>query len=63
MTKQEAQQPYAYVCPVGCGCMWRDNHDGTMSLFDGNQTSCKQEGGCEWMPLKELAPLYKFIKV
>jgi hypothetical protein len=42
--------------------MWRDNHDGTMSLFDGNQVSCKGKGGCEWMPLKELAPLYKFIK-
>jgi thymidylate synthase (FAD) len=40
-----------YVCPVGCGCKWRDNKDGTMSLFDGEQKSCSV---CEKEPLSEL---------
>jgi hypothetical protein len=44
----------AYQCPAGCGCMWRDNRDGTMSLFDGEQKSCAV---CEPMPLAKLAPM------
>ena len=51
-------KPYAYICPVGCGCLWRDNGDNTMSLFNGSQVSCKHEGGCEWMPISKLLPLW-----
>ena len=40
-----------YVCPAGCGCKWRDNKDGTMSLYDGDQQSCDV---CEKLPLGEL---------
>jgi hypothetical protein len=57
MTMYETQIPYAYVCPLGCGCLWRDNHDGTMSLFS-NQNSCKHAGGCEYMSLSQLTPLF-----
>lgn len=52
------REPYAYICPLGCGYLWRDNGDSTMSLFNANQKSCKQEGGCEWRPLGKLLPLY-----
>ncbi len=47
--------PTAYACPVGCGCLWRDNQDGTMSLFGENSKSCSV---CEWLPLAKLTPLY-----
>ena len=47
-------QPIAYMCPMGCGCLWRDNGDGTMSLFGVNSKSCAT---CEVMPLAELIPL------
>jgi hypothetical protein len=30
-----------------CGCLWRDNHDGTVSLFDASQKSCDR---CEHQP-------------
>lgn len=43
-----------YVCPAGCGCKWRDNGDGTMSLFDRNQASCRI---CEPLALSELIPV------
>lgn len=43
-----------YECPKECGCWWRDNHDGTMSLFDGDQKSCNY---CEPLPLHKLKPL------
>jgi hypothetical protein len=42
------------LCPAGCGCIWRDNFDGTMSL-GMNQRSCKV---CEPKPFSELIPLY-----
>lgn len=45
----------AYACPVGCGCLWRDNHDGTMSLYGPRSQSCDV---CEPLPLDELLPLY-----
>lgn len=51
-------KPFVYICPNGCGCLWRDNGDSTMSLFNGNQVSCKHESGCEWLPLSKLIPLY-----
>lgn len=41
----------SYLCPVGCGCRWRDNGDDTMSLYDGDQVSCLE---CEFMPLSKL---------
>lgn len=30
-----------------CGCLWRDNLDGSVSLFDANQKSCQN---CEMLP-------------
>jgi hypothetical protein len=30
-----------------CGCLWRDNLDGTVSLFDAQQKSCEN---CEMLP-------------
>jgi hypothetical protein len=50
--------PTAYMCPRGCGCLWRDNKDGTMSLFGPNSRSCKD---CETMPLGELLRLYERV--
>ena len=44
-----------YVCPAGCGCKWRDNGDGTMSLFDAGQKSCPV---CEPLPLRSLIPCW-----
>ena len=29
-----------------CGCLWRDNLDGSVSLFDADQTSCQN---CEML--------------
>jgi hypothetical protein len=51
---QAAGRSVAYRCPSGCGCLWRDNNDGTMSLLDGRQKSCPV---CERMPLRELEPM------
>jgi hypothetical protein len=33
-----------------CGCLWRDNLDGSVSLFDANQKSCQN---CEMLPTAE----------
>ena len=52
--------PYAYACPEGCGCIWRDNHDGSMSLFGPNSKSCKV---CEYLPLDKLTPLTVLTKL
>ena len=49
------QVPVSYGCPVKCGCYWRDNNDGTMSLCANNK-SC---GICECLPLSKLIPLYE----
>jgi len=46
----------AYMCPNNCGCLWRDNKDGTMSLFGPNSRSCSV---CEFLPLAKLIPLRK----
>lgn len=48
-------KPTAYLCPAGCGCLWRDNQDGTMSLYGPNSKSC---AACEKLPLAELIPVY-----
>ena len=48
-----ALQYTKYKC-VQCGCFWRDNLDGTMSLFNGTQKSC---GVCEFLPLSDLTPV------
>jgi hypothetical protein len=48
-------QPFAYVCPANCGCMWRDNQDGTMSLFGKRSQSCEV---CETLALSALTPVY-----
>lgn len=50
----ELEASFAYGCPVHCGCLWRDNGDGTMSLFDSSQKSCQV---CEPMPLEELVSM------
>ena len=42
---------YAYACPKGCGCLWRD----AGVLFANNNKSCAV---CENLPLKKLIPLY-----
>ena len=44
-------EPVAYECPKGCGCWWRDNRDGTMSLFNGDHRSCSI---CENLSLNDL---------
>lgn len=49
-----SERVIAYMCPVGCGCIWRDNLDGTMSLFGCNSRSCAT---CETLPLDKLIPL------
>lgn len=51
---QAQKEPNLYMCPKECGCLWRDNHDGTMSLYGPNSKSCP---ACEIMPLTELIPL------
>jgi hypothetical protein len=48
------REPVAYMCPKGCGCLWRDNHDGTMSLYGPNSKSCQD---CEFMSLNSLIPV------
>lgn len=47
--------PLAYLCPAGCGCTWRDNGDGSMSLYGPSSRSC---AACETMPLSKLLPVY-----
>lgn len=48
-------KPVAWMCPNKCGCLWRDNKDGTMSLFGQNSRSCAV---CEALPLDGMTPLY-----
>jgi hypothetical protein len=48
-------EPVAWMCPANCGCTWRNNHDGTMSLFGKNSKSCDV---CEKLPLDELKPVH-----
>lgn len=55
-TTHSPMQPFAYVCPVLCGCMWRNNGDGTMSLFGKRSQSCEI---CEPLSLDKLVPLYR----
>lgn len=50
------EPPFAYTCPASCGCLWRDNGDGTMSLFGYSSKSCEI---CETLPLDKLVPLYQ----
>jgi len=47
-------KPILYLCPAGCGCTWRDNDDGSMSL-GLRQRSCEV---CEFLPLDKLVALY-----
>lgn len=43
--QQERAEAQAVMMPVlrckKCGCLWRDNLDGTLSLFDAQQKSCQ----------------------
>lgn len=49
-------EPDAYLCPAGCGCLWRDNGDETMSLYGPRSQSCEV---CEPLPLDRLVPVKK----
>ncbi len=50
------RQPDFWCCRT-CGCLWRDNHDGTVSLGSAKQTSC---GDCERKPTPEACePLFR----
>lgn len=42
------------TCPDKCGCLWRNNCDGTMSLYGKNSKSCDV---CEKLPWSGLVPL------
>lgn len=42
----EAGPPDFWRC-LTCGCLWRDNHDDTVSLGSAKQTSCVE---CEMKP-------------
>ena len=44
------------MCPNGCGCLWRNNEDGTMSLYGTNSKSCEV---CEFLPWDKLTALYR----
>lgn len=44
----------AYMCPAGCGCLWRDNGDDTMSLYGPRSQSCDV---CEPLPLDRMVPV------
>jgi hypothetical protein len=60
-----AAPKYMPVLQCGkCGCLWRDNLDGTVSLFDAHQKSCAT---CEndpslvtcqirWLPMAPISP-------
>lgn len=50
----EANRPAYGLCPSGCGCVWRDNFDGSLSL-GMNQRSCTD---CEPLPFSKLVPLF-----
>lgn len=52
--KNNIGRPTIYMCPAGCGCLWKDNLNGTMSLYGSNSQSCDV---CEWLPLGDLTPL------
>lgn len=47
-------EPDAYMCPAGCGCLWLDNGDDTMSLYGPKSQSCDV---CEMEPLKRMVPV------
>ena len=48
-------EPFAYACPAKCGRLWRDNKDGSMSLFGPKSNSCVV---CEPMGLDQLVKVY-----
>lgn len=55
LSDEQMEKEYKYaMCPAGCGCLWRDNSDGTMSLAGPNSRSCY---ACEPMIWDELTQL------
>lgn len=55
LSDEQMETEYKYAtCPAGCGCLWRDNRDGTMSLAGRNSHSCD---ACEPMAWGELTQL------
>lgn len=55
----ESAEPVTAMCPAACGCLWRDNQDGTMSLYGKNSQSCDV---CEVSVWDELIPLRSLVK-
>lgn len=55
-TPSRTDPPDLTMCPAGCGCLWRDNGDGTMSLFGPNSRSCSV---CEPLAWDRLVPLHR----
>jgi hypothetical protein len=50
-----SEQEYKYaMCQAGCGCLWRNNGDGTISLGGRQSRSCS---ACEHSKWDELVPL------
>lgn len=58
LLKTSDEKPDAYMCRAGCGCLWRDNGDDTMSLYGPKSQSCDV---CEMEPLKNLIPVKKLL--
>lgn len=54
MLEQTAPVPDYWRC-AHCGCLWRDNHDGTVSLAGWNSRSCPT---CEMDTNLACQPLY-----
>lgn len=52
----QGQEPDFWRC-TKCGCLWRDNHDNTVSLGSAKQTSCPE---CELRPTSSACePLFR----
>lgn len=52
----QGQEPDFWRC-TKCGCLWRDNHDNTVSLASAKQTSCAE---CELRPTSSACePLFR----
>lgn len=51
-----SREPDFWLCRT-CGCVWRDNQDGSVSLGSAKQTSCVE---CEMKPTEEACePLWR----
>lgn len=55
---EPAPTPDYWRCRT-CGCVWRDNHDDSISLGSAKQTSCDE---CEMKPIAQVADPLAVIK-